>query len=246
MSHQLFLGTKAFDVNGCSMGYHTTDVRSESGRPLRWLIQFAVECKMLGSGSADLTKKEEQAKTALQQPFVDIKLVDSVSGPVGISIFDAKTLSGVMLTEGPTFADSGEPGEYVTFRTLRFAGEAQMVIPGQALQLVSYQESISVTGNGGPVRKWRIPINAQPIRQTIAPGSIIQTVQAGKAVQHTGGFPKAPPPLYGRQYLVNEMEAVRQIQPTPVGKGWVNYGVEWSYMYETIAVPRGMPALPRM
>ena len=246
MSHTIRFGTKAFDVNGCSMSYQTQSIRSESGRPVRWLVGFDVKGKMLGSGTADLTTKEAQMKEALQRPWQDITLTDDSTGAAaGISIFNNQTFSGIMITKGPTFADSGEPGEYVTFRTFEFSGEAQVIVEGQADAIISYAESVACQGNGGPVRRWRFPINAAPIRQRVTPGSIVRTIQSGRLVSHTRK-PNPPEPFYGRNYLVNESEAVKYSSPKPVGGGWVEYGVEWQYIYETPFLPSGLPQLPRM
>lgn len=244
---QLFLGSYAFPVNGALVTTRTTIERSQSGRPLAWLQSIDVVAFLfpVGAGASNqekLTNAEGLLRIALSKPYQDLALKTDSGSLTGTCLINAKSISGVVVTDGPNFEDGMTP-EYVAIRTARFKAEARYLFSGTADALVNYQESITVTGNGGPIRKWRIPVNAPPIRQETTKYSIIRTVQQGSAIGYTK-YPIPPAPIYGTEFLQNETTAVQEQSPTPMGRGWLNYPITWNYVYESSKPLVGRPRLP--
>jgi hypothetical protein len=111
---------------------------------------------------------------------------------------------------------------------------------------LSWAQAISTTGNGGPVRRWRVPVNDdyRPIRQRITPYSIIRLVQSGMATGHTS-FIDPPAPVWPADLIVNEAEAVTREIGTPLGRSFVGNVTRWNYIFESPdMLPANMVAPP--
>ena len=202
------------------------------------------EATIIGSGQSDLTNKENEARAALMVPYKDFILKQDSGADSGTRLINQTSLSGVMVVDGPNFKTEG-PGEYVNQRTLTFAVEAEYLIPGADTAIVSWEESISVRGNGGPDYVWRFPINADAISQPVSLQSLIITIQRGSAKGHTKR-PKPPPPFAGRipGVFVNSAESYNKGSPKSLGKAYIEWPIEWSYEYRSVAPLIGEPSLP--
>lgn len=239
---QLTLGGYKFPVNGCEVTGRVGYERSDSGRPLRYTQYLDVNGTLFGSGQADMTRLEDELRDALRRPYRDLVLKRDDGGNSALRLINAESLSGVVATSGPDFFEA-QGSEYVTTRRFRFTAEATYLMPGTQTALVSWTQTVSVVGNGGPVRSWRVPVNADPIRQTLTKASVIRYTQSGAAV---GNFapPIPPPPVFGRAYLVNEQEAVTRTVGRPLGKYWIEPSVQWNYVFETSKPLVGVTPLP--
>jgi hypothetical protein len=203
-----------------------------------------VSTTIIGSGQADITAKENACMVALSQPYQDFILKQDSGADSGTRLINRTSLSGVMLTEGPNFKTAGR-GEYVNQRTVEFTVEAEYIFPGAQSLILSWEESITVRGNGGPSYVWRFPFNAPAEVQQVTLQSLITTVQRGRGVGHTR-YPTAAAPFAGRPagIFVNDTETVVRGSPKSIGRGWVEYPIEWSYEYRSPAPVVGTPSLP--
>lgn len=199
---------------------------------------------IIGSGQADLSVKEDQCRAALAVPYLDFILKQDSGSSSGTRLISRSSLSGCMLTEGPNFKTAGR-GEYVNQRTLEFVVEAEYLFPGAASLIISWEESISVRGNGGPSFVWRFPINAPAIVQQTTLQSLILTSQRGRAVGHMRR-PIPPPPFAGRLpgLFVNESDGAEKFSPKALGQAWIEWPVAWDYQYRSVLPLVGEPTLP--
>jgi hypothetical protein len=199
-----------------------------------------------GGGVADLSNWEGQVRDALAVPYDDIYLAADDGSPTASRLTNPASISGVVVSDGPHFPERTTP-EWVRVRTVRFTGVAEYVFRGAENALVSFAQTISITGNGGPMRRWRIPVNEyDPIRQRVSKGSIVRLVQSGAAIGHLG-YPDPPAPLWDRDLLVNEAEAVTKEVGKPIGKAWVENVTRWNYIFENNKpLNAAIPLLPVM
>jgi hypothetical protein len=217
---------------------------SQAGRPLRYQMRVDVEGYIEGTGQADLTIKEAIFRQALLTPYGNLSLLQDSGATSAVALFNNTSLSGTRIVEGPSFEESQGP-EYVTQRKVRFAMMAEYLAPGATGVLVKYMQSVTVIGTGGPVRVWRFPINAKPIRQIVKPYSLVTVIQRGEAVGHTSK-PPAAPYLFSRDFLVNETASIEEATPRPMGRAWVEYPVRWNYIFHMTEVPTFQFTLPAM
>lgn len=243
MSFQASYGGYKFPLNSAAVASRCNYVRSKSGRPQIKLVRADVRATLYGDTVKELSDLEDKVRAALEKPNLDFKFFDGTGFNVSTSILNRNAL-GIAVVDGPHFLDSMTP-EYVTIRTVTFAVEGEYVIKGADAYLVDYQDMIAVIGNGGPSRKWRVPIKGRPIRQVTTEFSIVRGMHQGQAVGLTR-YPQAPAPAFGRQYLVNESESVTLLSAEPTMNGFKNFPIAWNYQFEADRVMRSTLRQPRM
>jgi hypothetical protein len=239
---QLFWGSTPFPVNAAAVTGSVQFVRSGSGRPIESVQRVEVGFTLFGAGQKDLSNQEGVIRAALMTPYQDLILRRDDGGIAGISLINNSSLSGCVVVSGPDFGEA-QGSEYVTTRRGRFVVEATYLVPGAQTALVSWTQTVSVLGNGGPRRTWREPVNAAPIRQVVKRQTVIRYTQSGQAVGHLVK-PFVPPPIFGRAYLVNESEAVQYGTGEPLGRSWRNWPVSWNYVFESDRFLVGTTPLP--
>lgn len=240
---RLWYGSYGLPLNGAST---TSDVRTEfsySGRPLRYVCSVEALVYIDGDGQSDLTTKENAFRAALSVPYLDLILRQDSGAASSTYLLNAGSMSGVRITDGPHFQNEAKDGEFVCVRTARFTAEATYLYRGTENAVVSFRESVSITGNGGPRRSWRFPVNAPARRQVITPYSLVTATQSGEMVGHT----RQPPPRLPiwPDYLVNDRSGTKNDSPRPLGQAVVDFGISWNFVFERGDGPLiGVPGLP--
>ncbi|MDB5308146.1 MAG: hypothetical protein JWO38_2348 [Gemmataceae bacterium] len=239
---RLVYGNAFMPINGATTTSRVRPVLASSGRPIRYVAQIEVKVWLIGNGQADLTAQENTLNAALLVPYQNLVLYQDTGFPTGTNLINPASISGVRVVEGPSYENDARDGEYVTQRTCRFVCEAEYVVPGAAAAMLSFTESVSINGTGGPVFRWRPLINAPPVRQIIYPASTVKATQAGSAVGHLG-YPPVPPPLWPDVEMVDQ-RSVTAGSPRRLGQGFVEWPVQWRYTFEAYGPLVGLPSLP--
>lgn len=200
-----------------------------------------------GEGQNALSLAEDACRIAMAQNYQDLILLQDTGSASGTRLINRDSLSGVRIVNGPDFYESSG-GEYVNQRKVRFTAEAQYVYPGSESAILSWQESISIQGNGGPEIIWRFPINEfDPIPQKVSRRTLITTTQSGSAVGHLRR-PDYPPPMFGLYpnggHLVSQSVTNNNRTPKALGQGWIEWPIQWSYQWRSIRPLAGEPHLP--
>lgn len=237
---QLFWGTYAFPVNAAACTSRTRVTSNQSGRPMRIALDFNVRATLFGNGQQSLSDQEALCRAALSIPYQDLILKQDNGADSSMRLLQRASAGGVKITDGPHFTDAQSP-EFVSTRTVEFTGTAEYFLPGST-GLMSYYESVSVLGNGGPIRRWRNPVNAGLVRQVVNPRSLIVYTQSGRALGHIA-YP-VPRMIFPAAYCVNEAYAVVQETPTPMGNAWVDWPVSWNFIFQADRLLNGGPQLP--
>ncbi len=233
----------SFPINGCDLASRARVVLSESGRPVRYVARVSVGGWLEADGQAALSVAETALRNALAVPYQDLKFLSDDGAVMAVSLLNANSLSGVRVVDGPNF-DGRDGAEYATLRQFGFEVEAEYLITSAANAVLSFSESLSITGTGGPVRRLRVPVNATAlVRQQISPRSIIRATQSGQAVGHLK-YPTAPRPLWAAPILLEDQVQVQKGNPKRIGQGFVEYPLAWSYAFESDTPLVGVPGLP--
>jgi hypothetical protein len=231
-----------FLENGCDIALRTRLVEYD-GRPARYITRVSVAGWLEGDSQSNLSAQEAQLRAALiGADRQDFKFLTDLGGTSAASLLNSESISGVRVVDGPNFpGDTG--AEYATVRRFDFEVEAEFVIHGTENRVLAWTESISIIGTGGPVRRIRVPINSPIlVRQQISPRSVIRAVQRGQAVAHTR-WPTAPRPNWPLYELVDQRMLDAQ-SPRRIGRGFVEYPLQWSYSFESDVPFVGFPNLP--
>lgn len=241
---QLKYGNYLFQINGCEVTSQTTLVRSDTGRPLRYRTSMNVRATLITSGGqAGCSLVENQLRAALAVPYQTLSLLQDNGAPSSMTMASNTSVTGVVVVDGPHFPVATD-AEFVNRRTAEFTAEAEYLIPSGATAVLSFQETVSVTGNCGPVTTWRPAVNAPPVFQVVYPFSTCRATQAGRAVGNLA-YPTPPALLFPEAYLHQDRSRTVRESPQRVGPaGLIGYPVSWSYEFEAGEPLLALPNVP--
>lgn len=233
-----------FPVNAAEVTEEIRPVVNQSGRPIRYVLTMHCKCILDALGQLNCSAAEALAKRVLTAPYGSLSLLMDNGFPSAASLINNQTVSGVTIVDGPHFRNAMGP-EWVTMRTVEFTMQAEVLNPGQANALVSFKQTVTKQGTGGPDRFWDFPCNGYPaIRQQLTSTSLVVTTQAGTIVNHTGPNPDPPPPLWP-DYLVPRACSVSYDTPEPKGPlNWLNWATHYQYQFHSPFLLYGTTPLP--
>lgn len=235
-------GSYAFNTNGVSFTSRTRLVLADTGRPMRYVRRLSLEGWLEADGQSALSTAEAALKAALLIQYQDLKILTDASATTTTSLLNSESISGVRVVDGPHFTGT-DGAEYATLRRFAFDVEAEYLISGTQNAVLSWTESVSIVGTGGPVKRFRVPVNGRPVRQVISPYSIVRATQSGQAIGHTS-YPTPPPPLWPSYELLEQRQPGNRQNPQRLGRGFANYPISWSYSFEADVPLVGLPGKP--
>jgi uncharacterized protein (UPF0333 family) len=236
-------GGASFAVNSCNVAARVRiSAFSDYGLPLRYLAQFSVDGDFAADGQAACSAAEATLRAILLVPYQTLSLRTDSGAATATTLSDPRSFSGVVVKDGPNF--TGRDGsEYATGRTFEFTAEAEYMIASAANAVVSWQEQVTITGTGGPVFRRRQPLTGRAIPQRGSEFSIVRATQSGTAVGHTRR-PTPPRPLWGRGYELEDQRQVSPASPRRTANNFHDFGISWSYQFESELPLVGLPSLP--
>lgn len=235
-------GTRyTFLENGVDISSRTRVRLSDAGRPLTYITRLDVGGWLEGDGQAALSLEEDALRQALAVPYLDFKFLTDAGAVSATGLLNSESLTGVRVVDGPHFTGT-DGAEYATIRKFDFAVEAEFLIPNTANAVVSFTEQVTIVGDGGPMKRMRVPINATfLVRQQLSLRSIVRATQSGSAVGFSK-YPTPPKPLWPA-YLLNDQSQVTRTAPKANGRAFSDYAVQWNYTFESDKPLVGVPNL---
>lgn len=220
--------TYEWPVNGVRVTSSRKVERGKDALPWRYIDTLNCDGYLEGSSQADLTDKQRAMTVALMRPGGKLTLLRDDGADSATLLDNASSITGVVVTDGPNFPDADGP-EYVTQRHFVFTAEADYYARGtNALTLLDWQETISITG-GGPLYVVRPALYGPPQRQKVYEQTPCQVVQSGYAVGLVR-YPTPPPQLF--PFALKMTPEVRETTPTKRGNGYTEYRIDWTYTFE--------------
>ena len=132
----------------------------------------------------------------------------------------------------------GTPSEYATQRTFTIVLFADFAGDGG---LVSFQESLSFQGTGGPRVVNVATVTGLGQQQITAQFSKVRIIQSGSSVGYQGRA-AIPPPIFP-QFELGEFRRISRDAPESNNGEFINWPTSWSYQFETIG-PRNFSTEP--
>ncbi len=145
----------------------------------------------------------------------------------------SQTESGVAVIQQPSFP-IGKGAEYSTFRTYTMSLEGSYSIATGSL--ISWAESVSIRGTGGPVWGFLQPLTGSPQQQLFSQSSTVIAVQRGSA-SAVHNYPSIPSPLWPGQ----EHEELRDVEHVVPADNSGQRTIKWSYTMEFDGPVYGRP-----
>ncbi len=220
-----------YEFNEVQATFSQQPVRISGSLVRLTVLTHNVKCKLRADTQSALDAMIADAIAALSGPGGDSGLYLDDGTPTQHVILNANTLDGIKLISGPNFTQ-GAGAEYSLFRTLEFTLEAK--IKNNDLNLVQFQESVSVVGGTRPTA-WLLPADgSQPIGQRLVKTPYIVT-QSGSAESYENSFIFPFP-------LISDPDDMQQAVSAPesAAGGLGTWKYQWNYKMST-ALLGGVP-----
>jgi len=196
----------------------------------RWTIQGQVHADSV----SDLTDKIDAIERAYSDDNRSFGLYTD-SGSATSHTVSAADTTYIHVVNPPSFPASGG-AEYTTFRNYSIQIEVRYGSSGySAIPLVSFNETISVTG-GGPRRILIEVLNGPPQEQITCLETAYVATQSGRAVGRAD-YPIPPAPLWP----LSQPPLVEKESPEKKTGEYTNYGIRWQYQYQSATPLVGNP-----
>lgn len=235
---QLFVGSLSLPANGCDCRTLVQAV-VRSGRAVRHVKRIIVTGDLEADGQAALSTLETALRLALENldPRASIVLRTDAGGVSATTLIGSQSISGVRVM-AYSFDNARGGAEYATLRSFSFIAEAEFLAPAGRNAILSFQESVTVIGTGGPVTRFRPALNAPPVKQLIFPSSVVRATQSGQAVGQLR-YPIPPIPLWPVHELLDQRVRTL-VTPDFAGQELSEFTSIWSYSFEA-AVSLNLP-----
>lgn len=242
---RLRYGSYVHDLGSPAVAIARQTIFNDAQVPIGYTDRWDINGMLTASTQAALNAKIVALERAYSANGRDATLLlDSGSASAHV-MRNSSTISGVRVVAPPSYP-AGGAGEFATYRTFNVSLEAETRYQNTADWLLSFEESLSFSGTGGPVFGFLEPLQDKPVKQKLKAFSLVRVTQSGKAVGH-GSYPdplNISPPLWPDA----ELEHQRLIVPgSPKRLGpasdanYIEYPVSWTYQFESANPLRGKP-----
>lgn len=232
---QLKYGTYSFPINGCRVTSDAETRFSEGDTPLAIVVRMSVSGWLEADGQSALTSAQQSLESALQTPYLDLILLRDDGSESATILKNRNSISGVTIRHLRFPGNVG--AEYATLREFSFEAMAEYPASGSVNFLVSWEEDMSFSG-GGAMYVHRPSLTGDSQKQLVYPRTHYTVVQRGQAVGYRD-WPIPPGPRWAND--LKQAPEIRRFGPQRKGFGFINYGVAWSYTYESIREMIGVP-----
>jgi hypothetical protein len=144
------------------------------------------------------------------------------------------TINGTRVVKPPSFPQ-GSGGENTTYRTYQLAVEGEYPYVGNSV-LLSWTESVSTQGDGGPVWGFLECLNGKPQLQTFTQASVVHVKQTGSAVC-MGTYWPAPGPLLSGSEHTDRRSILYELPSDLYGKRVTHWSYEFSSNFPISGLP---------
>jgi hypothetical protein len=211
--------------------------RDDTGRRRGYVETWTINGRLRATGAdlvGNLTTQIAALKTGYAADGGSLTLYqDNGSTPTGHTLVSSSCWGGIKV-DGPSFP-SGQGAEYATYRdyTIRAVGYVEGTV---ADDIVSYVETIMVTGTGGQRFVHLQPLRGAPVQQITAQQTLVRVTQSGSAVGRTG-YPLPPEPAGEAGSEKEDERSIGHKSPKRGADGeYREYETTWQYVFES-AVP---------
>jgi hypothetical protein len=221
------------------------------------LVNFNTDRILDGRGKAQLVRKSMSIQGTLigtgtqgnlKSQIEELETAYSVNGRDAVLLHDDGTQSAHTLTNGRSVGGVivaslnypvGGAGEYATQRSYTISLHADYLATG-ADNIVSWNDTVSITGTGGPRKVVLSTISGPAVVQTLAQRTPVRATQSGSGV----GFNSWPPPPrpFSAQNEEQERRSIKRTQPERRNRQFSNYAISWSYSFSSASPLIGYPS----
>jgi hypothetical protein len=153
-------------------------------------------------------------------------------GTVALRLRSVDMIGGLRVVKEPSYP-VGTGIEWVRMRTFTVTIEAEefVEIGGGGSADVSFSESVTFEGNGGPDVVIMVPIEGDPVEIQTSQRTMCRAIQTGRAARRRGAA-VAPPPLWPDKEI-GKLRQITPVTPQTVSGGQRLSEISWSYTFQS-------------
>lgn len=214
--------------------------RDDTGRRRGYIETWTINGRLKATGAdlvANLTTQIAALKAGYASDGGNLVLYQDNGSTATSHALTSSACWGGVQVDGPYFP-SGQGAEYATYRdyVIRAVGKVEGTV---ADDIVSYVETITVTGTGGQRFVHLQPLRGEPVKQVVAQQTPVRVTQSGSAVGRTG-YPLPPEPAEDPESEKLDEQMISHKSPKRGADGrFREYETTWQYVFESAAPPRG-------
>lgn len=202
------------------------------GKPQYLRKRMVVEGEIVANGSTAIAARVKEIQDAYAVPGGSATL-HGTAGAYTLS--SAGSVSGVRIVQAPTFFQQDGKAHMATGLPFSVVLEADYLI-NDGDPLVSYSETITHIGTGGPRRATLELDNGEPIEQIVSTHTPVTIIQAGEAVG-SAGYPSINQPIFPTQVDLPDGLQISTSAPRLEGNVYVDWPIRWAYRMTCLNLP---------
>lgn len=196
------------------------------GRPQLFRRQMVIEGEIVAASASAINSRVRTIENIFGLNGGICALLQSDGTETDFVIGDG-ALGGCRVVQPPSFSLQDGKAHFTTGLPFSIVLEADYTI-SDGDTLVSYEETITKIGQGGPRRVTIELDNGPPVEQVVSQYTPIVVVQSGQAVGW-GGYPTINDPIYPTQVDLPDGYQLTRGSARLNGATYTEYPVQWSY-----------------
>jgi hypothetical protein len=209
---------------------------NDRGRTQSRVWRLAVSGEIVAVGQSAINARIAEIKNAYALEGGTAVLLKDDGSESEYRLSSSGSISGVRIVDGPNFTMEEGKAHWATGLPFNVTFEAEYFV-SDGDPLISYQETITKIGNGGPRVVWVELDNGPPVSQIVSTHTPVIVIQAGQAVG-AAAYPYSYVPGYlFPANLDNPDEVNVHEHPRQSGNGHVDWTLSWVYRYTLNANP---------
>ena len=217
---------------------------NEAQQQLAIIETVTISGMLLAASPPALLQQIALFERAFAQQNQDLLLKLSDGSQEAYALRNRECVGGTRVTTPPSYPE-GKGTEFVNRRSFQVVVEGAIPTPGAFGFLRSFSETLSFTGNGGPLIGHLEPLTGSPIKLQARERTLFRATQSGSAVGYLA-YPTARFPLWPSAVLADKMQ-VSYVSPKRTGNDgaqtYQDFAVTWSYQFESAEPLGGRPGI---
>lgn len=212
--------------------------KNTRGNPSIEVMTMVLELEVVADGQAAIDKRIREIDVAYSRQGYDAGFYLDQGGRSQNFMVSATSLGGVQVVQPPSWSDR-DGAEYATHRSGSIVLQATY-FAANAEQTSHWQESLRFIGDCGPRYSLVETDTGTPERYLVQRKTKQIIIQSGRHITLTRP-PGTPQMLYSRQMLIPEQSQVSWHSPNVLGGKGIEYGVDWTFTFESERPRNGLP-----
>lgn len=222
-------------------------IRSDRGNAQRLRVNLGGRIDIQASTQSAMTTAIETLLRAISRDYQDVLIKDEDGNRSAFSLSNSDSIDGVKLIQPPSFTDLSR-AIYALQVSCDVAWEADFtvdsVVNGSGNpNVLEYGETLTFSGNGGPLKGITLTPRGEPIEVTLAERTPYFATQSG-SIRTLGPVTSYPRPIWPEK-LVGPASSTALTAPVIRNGVAESYGAQWSYQFQSITPLVGLPTVLR-